>query len=125
MMPFTFTNTKPGIVHRRLGRVIEQTKKTQKLFFLLYSSRLGRFKVTVTTASVTLAGRTTVDWLPADLPAFHVDTVARLGGDEFVILLDDIKDIKDAAPIAGRIQRLLPFNLRRIWYLLQPALVLL
>lgn len=34
-----------------------------------------------------------------------IDTVARLGGDEFVILLDDIKDIKDATQIADRIQK--------------------
>lgn len=32
------------------------------------------------------------------------DLVARLGGDEFVMLLDDIKDVRDAIVIAERIQ---------------------
>ena len=41
------------------------------------------------------------------------DTVARLGGDEFTILLEDIKDVKDATKVAERIQQALksPFNL--------------
>ena len=41
------------------------------------------------------------------------DTVAHLGGDEFTILLEDIKDIKDATRVAERIQVTLksPFNL--------------
>lgn len=41
------------------------------------------------------------------------DMVARLGGDEFSILLEDIKDIKDATKVADRILELLgsPFTL--------------
>jgi diguanylate cyclase (GGDEF)-like protein/PAS domain S-box-containing protein len=35
------------------------------------------------------------------------DTVARLGGDEFVILLDDIRDVKDATLVADRVQDVL------------------
>lgn len=42
-----------------------------------------------------------------------VDTVARLGGDEFAILLDEVKDRREAAEVAERIQAALspPFQL--------------
>ncbi|MEA5594249.1 diguanylate cyclase domain-containing protein [Rivularia sp. UHCC 0363] len=41
------------------------------------------------------------------------DTVARFGGDEFAILLEDIKDVKDATNVALRIQENLetPFDI--------------
>ncbi|MGK7876059.1 MAG: EAL domain-containing protein [Xenococcaceae cyanobacterium] len=41
------------------------------------------------------------------------DTLARLGGDEFTILLENIKDLKDATRVAQRIHKELtsPFNL--------------
>jgi diguanylate cyclase (GGDEF)-like protein/PAS domain S-box-containing protein len=41
------------------------------------------------------------------------DTLARLGGDEFTVLLEDIKDLKDAILVAQRILQTLtlPFNL--------------
>jgi diguanylate cyclase (GGDEF)-like protein/PAS domain S-box-containing protein len=41
------------------------------------------------------------------------DTVARLGGDEFAVLLDDVKEIRDATRVADRIlaELSLPFHL--------------
>ncbi len=41
------------------------------------------------------------------------DTIARLGGDEFAILIEDIKDARDATRVADRIQKALkrPFKL--------------
>ncbi|MBF2065192.1 MAG: diguanylate cyclase [Calothrix sp. C42_A2020_038] len=40
------------------------------------------------------------------------DTVARFGGDEFAVLLEDIKDVKDAVSVAKRIQEALKQPLR-------------
>jgi diguanylate cyclase (GGDEF)-like protein/PAS domain S-box-containing protein len=41
------------------------------------------------------------------------DTVARLGGDEFAVLLDDVKDIRDATRVADRVlaELAVPFRL--------------
>lgn len=43
-----------------------------------------------------------------------LDTIARLGGDEFAILLDEVKDRREAAEVAERIQAALspPFQLQ-------------
>ncbi|WP_414619071.1 diguanylate cyclase domain-containing protein [Calothrix sp. CCY 0018] len=43
------------------------------------------------------------------------DTVARFGGDEFAILLEDIKDVKEAKNVAQRIQESLetPFDINQ------------
>ncbi|EDX70671.1 PAS fold family [Coleofasciculus chthonoplastes PCC 7420] len=98
----------------RVNHAIKLAKRNQDYLFAVLFLDLDRFKVvndslghdvgdqllTATARQLEKCVRTT-------------DTVAHLSGDEFTILLEDIKDIKDATRVAERIQATLkaPFNL--------------
>jgi diguanylate cyclase (GGDEF)-like protein len=52
------------------------------------------------------------------------DTVGRIGGDEFIILLESIKQIEDAAIVAGKILATLsePYNLAKVTLQIIPSI---
>lgn len=98
----------------RLGSSIERSKRFKNYFFAVLFLDLDRFKVVNDSLGHLLGDQLLVGFTRRlEMCLRSIDTVARLGGDEFVILLDDIKDIKDATQIADRIQKELnlPFNL--------------
>jgi len=98
----------------RLGRLIERAKRIKNYYFAVLFLDLDRFKVVNDSLGHLLGDQLLIGFTRRlEMCLRSIDIVARLGGDEFVILLDDIKDIKDATQIADRIQKELnlPFNL--------------
>ncbi len=98
----------------RLERALEYSKRHKEYLFAVLFLDLDRFKVINDTFGHTLGdqlliavgGRLAACLRPSD-------TAARLGGDEFTILLEGIKEIRQAIRVADRIQAQLrlPFNL--------------
>lgn len=89
----------------RLWRAMERMKRRQDYMFAVLMLDLDRFKV-VNDSLGPVVGDRMLMAIARRLEAClrPGDTVARLGGDEFVILLDEIKEIKDATRVANRIQ---------------------
>lgn len=99
---------------QRLGHALGRAKKRNNYLFAVLFLDLDRFKVVNDSLGHLVGDQLLIAFVRRlEVCLRSTDTVARLGGDEFVILLDDIKDIKDATLIAERIQTelILPFNL--------------
>lgn len=98
----------------RLGRVISRVKRHQDFLFAVLFLDLDRFKI-VNDSLGHMIGDELLIAMAKRLEGIlrPQDTVARLGGDEFVILLDDLKDVRDASRLAKRIhdELKLQFNL--------------
>ncbi len=98
----------------RLGHAIKLAKRREDYLFAVLFLAFDRFKFVNLSLGhmisdqllIVIARRLEAHLRPGD-------TVARLGGDEFTILLENIKDVKDATQVADRIQKelTLPFNL--------------
>jgi diguanylate cyclase (GGDEF)-like protein/PAS domain S-box-containing protein len=88
-----------------LNHSIERTKRRPESMYAVLFLDIDRFKdindglghLTGDELLVAIARKLQETMRPTD-------TVARLGGDEFVILLEDIRDIKDATLVADRVQ---------------------
>jgi len=99
---------------QRLGHALVRTKRRHSYLFAVLFLDLDRFKLVNDSLGHLVGDQLLIAFVRRlEVCLRSTDTVARLGGDEFVILLDDIKDVKDATLIAERIQKELtsPFNL--------------
>lgn len=98
----------------RLGHAVSLAKRREDYLFAVLFVDLDRFKV-INDSLGHMAGDQLLVAIASRLKKClrPGDTVARLGGDEFTILLEDIKDARQAASVAERIQMelALPFNL--------------
>jgi diguanylate cyclase (GGDEF)-like protein/PAS domain S-box-containing protein len=88
-----------------LNHSIERTKRNPEFMYAVLFLDIDRFK----DINDSLGHLTGDELLIATARRLQeimrpTDTVARLGGDEFVILLEDIRDFKDATLIADRVQ---------------------
>ncbi|MES1025555.1 EAL domain-containing protein [Gloeocapsa sp. BRSZ] len=99
---------------QRLGHALVRAKRRSNYLFAVLFLDLDRFKLVNDSLGHLVGDQLLIAFVRRlEVCLRSTDTVARLGGDEFVILLDDMKDIKDATLVAERIQRelILPFNL--------------
>ncbi|MUL35154.1 EAL domain-containing protein [Gloeocapsopsis dulcis] len=99
---------------QRLGYALVQAKRRHSYLFAVLFLDLDRFKLVNDSLGHLVGDQLLIAFVRRlEVCLRSMDIVARLGGDEFVILLDDIKDVKDATLIAERIQKELtsPFNL--------------
>lgn len=105
----------------RLGHAVALAKRREDYFFAVLFVDLDRFKVINDSLGHMAGDQLLVAFAKRALCAIACrlkkclrpgDTVARLGGDEFTILLEDIKDVRQAASVADSIQAelALPFN---------------
>ena len=89
----------------RLGHAIELTKRNAEVLFAVLFIDLDRFKVVNDSLGHLVGDRLLVSIAQRLETCLRTgDTVARLGGDEFAILLENIKDSRDATHIAERVQ---------------------
>jgi diguanylate cyclase (GGDEF)-like protein/PAS domain S-box-containing protein len=98
----------------RLGQVVELAKRNQNYLFAVLFLDLDRFKVINDSLGHKVGDQLLIEISRRlEMCIRSCDTVARHGGDEFVILLEDIKNVKDATYVAERIQQelVLPLNL--------------
>jgi diguanylate cyclase (GGDEF)-like protein/PAS domain S-box-containing protein len=114
-----FHDTLTGLPNRalfldRLERLLKHTVRHPDFLFGVAFMDLDRFKV----VNDSLGHMRGDDLLVAiarrlERCVREGDTVARLGGDEFAVLLDDVRDIRDATRVAERIlaEVSLPFHL--------------
>lgn len=96
----------------RVSMAIKRTKRYPNQLFAILFLDVDRFKVINDSMGPVMGDRLLIaisDKLQQCLRS--TDMVARLGGDEFTILLEDIKDIKDATKAADRILELLSLPL--------------
>ncbi|PPS45870.1 EAL domain-containing protein [Chroococcidiopsis sp. TS-821] len=99
---------------QRLGHALVRAKRRSHYLFAVLFLDLDRFKLVNDSLGHLVGDQLLIAFVRRlEVCLRSTDTVARLGGDEFVILLDDMKDIKDATLVAERIQKelTLPFNL--------------
>jgi diguanylate cyclase (GGDEF)-like protein len=99
---------------QRLDDCIERSKRQKDYAFAVLFTDIDDFK-TVNDSLGHGAGDQLLSQIAVEMVASmrtmsdsirpSIDTVARLGGDEFVVLLDDVKDAKNAASIADRLQQ--------------------
>jgi diguanylate cyclase (GGDEF)-like protein/PAS domain S-box-containing protein len=98
----------------RLERLLRHSERHPEFVFGVAFMDLDRFKV-VNDSLGHLRGDELLVTIARRLESCirQGDTVARLGGDEFAILLDDVKDVRDATRVADRIlaELSLPFRL--------------
>lgn len=97
---------------KRLGQLLKSPDRRADCLFAVLFIDLDRFKVVNDSLGhfvgdqllIAIAHRLETCLRPNDL-------IARLGGDEFTILLENIKDIRDATQVANRINQalVLPF----------------
>ena len=89
-----------------LGRVVQQAKRQDDYFFAVLFLDLDRFKVINDSLGHLLGDQFLIAIASRLEPCLRsTDTAARLGGDEFTILLEGIKDFRDAIKVAERIQQ--------------------
>lgn len=89
----------------RLGHAIELSKRHSEVLFAVLFIDLDRFKVVNDSLGHLVGDRLLVSIAQRLETCLRTgDTVARLGGDEFAILLENIKDSRDATHIAERVQ---------------------
>ncbi|MBD2543768.1 bifunctional diguanylate cyclase/phosphodiesterase [Planktothricoides raciborskii] len=98
----------------RVSTALKRIKRYPHQLFAVLFLDVDRFKIVNDSMGPVMGDRLLIaiaDKLNQCLRS--TDMVARLGGDEFSILLEDIKDIKDATKVADRILELLgsPFTL--------------
>lgn len=98
----------------RVSTALKRIKRYPHQLFAVLFLDVDRFKIVNDSMGPVMGDRLLIaiaDKLSQCLRS--TDMVARLGGDEFSILLEDIKDIKDATKVADRILELLgsPFTL--------------
>jgi diguanylate cyclase (GGDEF)-like protein len=103
-----------GLFSDYLKLAIERSKRQQDYLFAVLFLDLDRFKYINDSLGHSCGDQLIVE-LARRLQSClrQVDTVARFGGDEFAILLDGIKDPRDAIRVAEKIQQelLRPFEL--------------
>jgi diguanylate cyclase (GGDEF)-like protein/PAS domain S-box-containing protein len=98
----------------RLGHAVNREKRNKEYLFAVVFLDMDRFKVLNDSLGHSLGDELLIAVSQRLEESLRPDdTVARLGGDEFAILLEDLKDKKEALLIAERIQEKLslPFNL--------------
>ena len=98
----------------RLNQAIKYTKRTPNYLYAVLFIDLDRFKVINDSLGHMIGDQLLINIARKMESCIRPeDTLARLGGDEFTILLEDIKDVKDASIVAERIHKELakPFNL--------------
>jgi len=98
----------------KLSRVSERLRKHENYLFAILFMDVDNFKIVNDSLGHTIGDNLLVSISQRLKTCVRsVDTLARLAGDEFVILIDDIKDIKDAIDVANRVQKeiKLPFQL--------------
>jgi diguanylate cyclase (GGDEF)-like protein/PAS domain S-box-containing protein len=114
-----FHDTLTGLPNRalfldRLERLLKHSMRNPEALFGVAFMDLDRFKV-INDSLGHLRGDDLLVAIARRLERCvrQGDTVARLGGDEFAVLLDDVKDIRDATRVADRILSALslPFDL--------------
>jgi diguanylate cyclase (GGDEF)-like protein/PAS domain S-box-containing protein len=98
----------------RLTQAIQRSQRRKEFHFAVLFLDLDRFKVVNDSLGHLVGDRLLVAFAQRLKVILRpLDTVARLGGDEFTILIEDIKDVRDATQVAQRISVALqsPFNL--------------
>lgn len=113
-----FQDPLTGLPNRRLfldraGQCLARSRRSEEVRFALLVMDVDRFKVVNDSLGhaagdgilVEIGRRIQESLRPAD-------TVARLGGDEFGLLIEDVKDARDALAFAERLHKLLlwPFS---------------
>lgn len=98
----------------RLSHALKYTKRSPNYLYAVLFIDLDRFKVINDSMGHMIGDQLLIN--VARKMKFCLrpeDTLARLGGDEFTVLLEDIKDVKDASIVAERIHKTLvePFSL--------------
>jgi len=100
---------------QRLTERIERGRKPSASRFAVLFLDVDRFQVLVDSVGHAFGDDVLVEIGRRLKKAIRMrDTAARFGGDEFTILLEEIKDTRDAARVAERIHALLaePFHIR-------------
>jgi diguanylate cyclase (GGDEF)-like protein/PAS domain S-box-containing protein len=88
-----------------LKLALDRAKRSSQYLFALLFIDLDRFKIINDSLGHALGDQVLIEVAQRLQHCLRPgDTVARLGGDEFTILLEDIKDIKEAILTAERIQ---------------------
>ncbi|MDO8413363.1 MAG: EAL domain-containing protein, partial [Gallionellaceae bacterium] len=98
----------------RLNHAIKYTKRSPNYLYAVLFIDLDRFKVINDSLGHMIGDKLLINIARKMESCLRPeDTLARLGGDEFTILLEDIKDTKDASIVAERIHKTLaqPFSL--------------
>ncbi len=93
-----------NLLMEHLQKALQRSQRNQNYLFAVLFIDLDRFKIINDSLGHAVGDRFLV--AVANLLKKYsrdVDTVARLSGDEFAILLDDLKDSKDAIAIAERL----------------------